>query len=88
MLEQLVENAVRMIDSPYPRSPDAEAPKKVEDAEEGIEGVEDVTLILHAPGYRSGEILVSAAFGEVQVAAPSVSLWRQLPPDVDQSTAE
>lgn len=82
-LDDIVRVALVLIDSPGGRRATTGREREVE----LIEGIDDVTLVLEAPGYRAGGLRTSVSDYAVSVYAPDFSLTKAIPFKVDPSSA-
>jgi HSP20 family molecular chaperone IbpA len=86
-LDDLVDDAVTLLERRLVDAADERrvvADRTFDD--ELIESSTRITLILHAPGYRSNQLKVSLLEGDIVVAAPDFTVRKPLHASVDESS--
>lgn len=86
-LDDLVDDAVTLLEGRMVHAVDEQgaAEKRIDDGEL-IESSTHVTFIMHAPGYRSGQLKVSLLGDDIVVTAPDFTTRRPLHASVDGSS--
>ena len=86
-LDDLVDDAVMLLEGRLAHAANEQgvAEKRTDDGEL-IESSTHVTFIMHAPGYRSGQLKVSLLGDDIVVTSPDFTVRRPLHASVDGSS--
>ncbi len=86
-LDDLVDDAVTLLEGRFVHAAGEQgAAEKRTDDGELIESSTHVTFIMHAPGYRSGQLKVAVLGDEIIVTAPDFTMRRSLHAPVNGSS--
>ena len=85
-LDDLVDDAVTLLEERLVRAPDERVAERRTYNGELIESSTHITFIMHAPGYKSSQLKISLLGDDIVVTAPDFTTRRPLHAPVDGSS--